>query len=144
MHNKCSVHQYYFCFPCSTVLKELKYTINYSSMFDIKLCKCSVQQYFFCFLCSTVLKSQNTQLTTVDSHSMDTGEWWGCWTSHFKRGAEVNSSPRIDISAQTLKKSPAQDSRGAITRDSNISAQTKISNISAGTPNKSVFSCTIE
>ena len=103
-----------------------------------------MQYFLFCFLCSTVLKSQNTQLTTVDSHSMDTGECRSCWTSHFKRGADVNISTKINISAQPLKKGPAQDSWGAITRDSNISAQTKISNISAGTPNKSVFSCAIE
>ena len=41
-----------------------------------------------------------------------------------ERGAEENISPKINISAQPLKKGPAQDSRGAITRDSNISART--------------------
>ena len=111
-HSKCSVHcsvhctSIFFLFSMFDYFKESKRTVNYSSMFNIKLCITSAVyiNIFFCFLCSTVLKSQNTQLTTVDNHSMDTGEWRCCWTSHFKRWADVNISPKNNISAQPLKK----------------------------------------
>ena len=51
----------------------------------------------------------------------------------------MKSSPKINISAQHLKKGPAQDPRGTITRERNISAQTKKNNISAQIPNKGDF-----
>ena len=82
--------------------------------------KCSLHQYFLFSLFVCFKESKH-----IDNHSMDTGECWSCWTSHFKRGAEVKSSPKINISAQHLKKGPAQDSRGTITRERNISAQKK-------------------